>query len=92
MKTLVSFSGEDEYVPATVDKKLLLERLCAAMNSPNPNPNPNLQTSPDIECHSSQDSVIPLLIETGNHNLSNDDGDKEIFVAAVKELLQGALN
>jgi len=92
MKTLVSFSGEDEYVPATVDKKLLLERLCAAMKSPNPNPNPNLQTSPDIECHSSQDSVIPLLIETGNHNLSNDDGDKEMFVAAVKELLQGALN
>jgi hypothetical protein len=83
MKTLVSFSGEDEYVPATVDKKLLLERLCAAMKS---------QTSPDIECHSSQDSVIPLLIETGNHNLSNDDGDKEMFVAAVKELLQGALN
>eukprot|EP00979_Chaetoceros_neogracilis_P002417 scaffold419_cov185-Chaetoceros_neogracile.AAC.2 len=83
MKTLVSFSGEDEYVPATVDKKLLLERLCAAMKS---------QTSPDIECHSSQDSVIPLLIDTGNHNLSNDDGDKEIFVAAVKDLLQGALN
>jgi hypothetical protein len=83
MKTLVSFSGEDEYVPATVDKKLLLERLCAAMKC---------QTSPDIQCHSSQDSVIPLLIETGNHNLSNDDGDKELFVAAVKDLLQGALN
>jgi len=83
MKTLVSYSGEDEYVPATVDKKLLLERLCAAMRS---------QTSPDVECHSNQDSVVSLFIETGNHNLSNDDGDKEVFVAAVKELLEGALN
>jgi len=77
------FLGRDEYVPASVDKKLLLERLCSAMKS---------QTSPDAECHSSQDTVIPLFIETGNHNLSNEEGDKDVFVDAVKDLLREALN
>ena len=32
LQVLVAFSGEDEYVPKSVDKKRLLERLCTAMN------------------------------------------------------------
>ena len=82
LKTLVAFSGEDEYVPSSVDKKELLQRLCAAMTN---------QNSPDGNHRSSPDVVIPLMIETGNHNLSNEEGDKEVFVDAVKSLLGGAL-
>jgi hypothetical protein len=32
------------------------------------------------------------MIESGNHNLSNEDGDKEIFVEEVKKLLGEALS
>lgn len=78
LKALVAFSGEDEYVPASVDKKLLLDRLCAAMN--------NGCSSPDDQ------AAVPLMLETGNHNLSNDDGDKERFVEAVKSMLKKSLN
>jgi hypothetical protein len=35
-RILVAFSGQDEYVPATVDKQLILERLCRAMNQVHP--------------------------------------------------------
>lgn len=33
---LVQFSGSDEYVPESVDKRAILDRLCNAMNSQNP--------------------------------------------------------
>lgn len=83
MKTLVAFSGEDEYVPASIDKKLLLDRLCAAMSG---------STSPDADDHCNTECIFPLMIESGNHNLSNEDGDKEIFVEEVKKLLGEALS
>jgi hypothetical protein len=35
-QVLVAFSGKDEYVPDTVDKKQILERLCRAMNHIHP--------------------------------------------------------
>jgi len=31
-RVLVQFSGKDEYVPESVDKQVILERLCSAMN------------------------------------------------------------
>jgi len=83
LKTLVAFSGEDEYVPASVDKRELLERLRIAMTS---------QGNPDTDCHSCPDAVTTLFLETGNHNLSNEEDDKEIFVDSVKALLKDALN
>lgn len=83
MKTLVAFSGEDEYVPASVDKKLLLDRLCGAMSG---------STSPNADDHCKTDCIFPLMIESGNHNLSNEDGDKELFVEEVKKLLGEALS
>lgn len=73
LKALVAFSGEDEYVPASVDKDLLLQRLCAAMN---------------VGCENGDTTAIPLMIPSGNHNLSNEEGDKEVFVAAVRDLLK----
>jgi len=79
LKVLVACSGEDEYVPASVDKNLLLDRLCAAMN--------NGCSSPD------EQAAVPLMLETGNHNLSNNEGDdKETFVKAVKSMLKESLN
>jgi len=72
LKTLVAFSGKDEYVPQSVNKGKLLKRLCQAMRNSS----------------SSKDCVIPLMIENGNHNLSNDQGDKDIFVDAVERLLR----
>ena len=83
LKTLIAFSGEDEYVPTTVDKKKLVERLHMAMTS---------QTNPDVDSQSSPDTVDTLFLETGNHNLSNEEGDKELFVDTVKNLLKSALN
>jgi hypothetical protein len=35
-RVLVAFSGKDEHVPAEVDKKWILERLCRAMNHVHP--------------------------------------------------------
>ena len=32
LQVLVAFSGKDEYVPGSIDKMRLLERLCSAMN------------------------------------------------------------
>lgn len=82
LKTLIAFSGEDEYVSDSLDKKLLTERLRIAMTS---------ESSPDVNSHSRPDSVKTLFLETGNHNLSNEDVDKEAFVSAVKSLLKDAL-
>jgi hypothetical protein len=35
-RVLVQFSGSDEYVPQNVDKRVILDRLCIAMNTKNP--------------------------------------------------------
>jgi hypothetical protein len=80
LKALVAFSKEDEYVPAHIDKDLLLERLCKAMNT---------------ECKSSEEGgdgtsnlvATPLMLENSNHNLSSDDEDRAKFVEAVKGML-----
>ena len=74
LRALVAFSKEDEYVPNHVDKDLLLERLCSAMNT-------------ECNIHGREMVATPLMLENSNHNLSNDDNDKSIFVEAVKDLL-----
>lgn len=84
MKTLVAFSNCDEYVPSSVDKKLLLDRLCAAMRG-------STTAEKNDQCNK-KEWIFPLMIETGNHNLSKGEGDKEIFVKEVKNLLREALS
>lgn len=64
---------QDEYVPDHIDKDLLLERLCRAMNT---------------ECEGNTDGggklvATPLILENSNHNSSNDDEDRAIFINAV---------
>jgi hypothetical protein len=76
LKVLVCFSGEDEYVPAGIDKKDLLKRLCGAMNGGH-------------EKDNEDEVAIPLYLEEGNHNLSESDGDKDRFVDDLGELLRG---
>jgi hypothetical protein len=84
LRVLVAFSGQDEYVPDFVDKKTLLDRLCMAMRSNN-----NCSTSTS----SGQERILPLLLDTGNHNLSNEEGnDKERFVQHVEAMLGQVLN
>uniref|UniRef100_A0A7S4NAA7 AB hydrolase-1 domain-containing protein n=1 Tax=Odontella aurita TaxID=265563 RepID=A0A7S4NAA7_9STRA len=77
LKVLVAFSGEDEYVPEKVDKRQLLDRMCAAMNGYSKgNENEGI-------------TAIPLLLESGNHNLGKGDGEKELFVEELGKLLKG---
>ena len=76
LKVLVCFSGEDEYVPASIDKKDLMKRLCSAMNG-------------NHEEDKEEKVAIPCFIEEGNHNLSESDGDKDRFVDELGELLSG---
>jgi len=75
LQVLVAFSGEDEYVPSTIDKKLLLERLCQAMNH-------------KCTAEGTRPVAIPLMLKTGNHNLSSADGDAEMFVDEIAKYLQ----
>ena len=82
LRLLVAFSGEDEYVPAHIDKHLLLERLCWAMNHPSGHDKTN-----DNKGISQRDVATPLMLETGNHNLSEGDGDSLQFVEAVASFL-----
>lgn len=76
LRALIAFSKEDEYVPSHVDKDLLLSRLCQAMN---------------VECDKDgKDGELvasPLMLENSNHNLSNDEEEREMFVSAVKDLI-----
>lgn len=71
LKVLAAFSGADEYVPKQVDKRQLLDRMCGAMNGKGK------------DC----DTATPLYLETGDHNLSKGDGEKELFVKEVGKLL-----
>ena len=72
LRALVAFSKEDEFVPDHVDKDLLLERLCKAMNT---------------ECTDGNLVATALMLENSNHNLSNDEDEKGSFVNAVRDML-----
>lgn len=89
LMTLVAFSGQDEYVPDGVDKNQLLRRLCEAMKSGFTTGTTTSANRLDSKLCSTE-NVIPLMLETGNHNLSNDEKherNKQIFVEQVQKLL-----
>ena len=83
LKALVAFSKEDEYVPSHVDKDLLLSRLCAAMNTE--------CTTSDNDDNGADLVASPLMLENSNHNLSNDEDERSVFVQAIKEMLSQIL-
>jgi len=82
LQLLAAFSKKDEYVPETVDTNDLLKRLVFAMNG---------FREEDGNEGSGQTVVARgLMLETGNHNLSEGEGDKEEFVEEVGKLLDSA--
>lgn len=74
LRALVAFSNRDEYVPESVDKVELLQRLVIAMNGCSEMDEPAL-------------FARGLMLENSNHNLSNDESDKELFVDIIGQLL-----
>lgn len=72
LKVVVAFSGADEFVPPNIDKEILTERLVAAMNT---------------DCIEGKPVAEPLYLSSGNHNLSQGNGDGQRFVERIKELL-----
>lgn len=71
-QVLVAFSGADEYVAKHVDSKNLSERLCRAINGG--------KSTAGV----AQECFLP----NANHNLSQSDGDKEVFAKAVASCLE----
>lgn len=69
---LAAFSKEDEYVPESVDRDLLLKRLVDAMNGES----------------GGRTVAEELMLERANHNLSLGEGGKEEFVDAVGRLME----
>jgi len=76
-RLLAAFSGQDEYVPSHVDKKVLLERVCGAMNHSN-------RDSDHVPV------ATAIMLDTGNHNLSAMKGDGARFVEEVARMLDEA--
>ena len=75
LRVIVAFSRSDEYVPKHIDKDVLLERMCTAMNA---------------SCASDKDPVaLPLMLASGNHNLSSQELDMEIFIKEIANNLAG---
>lgn len=80
---LAAFSKKDEYVPESVDKDVLLERLVSSMNGIG---------GADTAVEQGRAVARGLMLKDANHNLSEGDGDKESFVKAVGELLVESLD
>lgn len=78
LRILVAFSKKDEYVPERVDKDALLKRLVKAMNSSDCDEDGNVD-EPAV--------ASGVMLENANHNLSNDERDKEMFVELFGKLL-----
>lgn len=77
---LAAFSAKDEYVPDHVDKDLLLNRMCNAMNN-------NILI--DIDSGEQKRLVAtPLMLPTGNHNLSKGEEDASLFIQEIEKILQ----
>lgn len=78
---LVAYSKRDEYVPDNINKDVLLRRMVSAMNRLDYDRNGN------TDYHDEGAIARGLMLENSNHNLSSDDGDKELFIEAFGKLL-----
>jgi len=86
LRLLAAFSKKDEYVPESVERDVLLERLVSAMN----NGFDGGGGGDGGDGGESTAVVVArgLMLENGNHNLSKGEGDKEEFVEAVGKLME----
>lgn len=78
---LVAYSKNDEYVPENINKDVLLRRLVSAMNG--------LDHDGDENANVHDEGAVArgLMLEKSDHNLSSDDGDRDVFVEAFEKLL-----
>lgn len=78
LQLLAAFSKKDEYVPTSVERDVLLKRLVTAMNG----------FEEEEKNGDGSTAVVArgLMLENGNHNLS--EGDKEEFVEAVGKMME----
>jgi len=84
LRLLAAFSKKDEYVPESVERDVLLERLVLAMNN-------GFDGSGGGDGDGESTALVVargLMLENGNHNLSKGEGDKEEFVGAVGKLME----
>ena len=79
LQLMAAFSKKDEYVPESVDKDILLKRLVSAMNA-------NIDGEEKMQ--GGRSVARGLMLENGNHNLSQGEGDAKDFVDAVGSLLK----
>ena len=79
LQLIAAFSKKDEYVPENVDKDILLKRLVSAMNA-------NIDGEEKVQ--GGRSVARGLMLENGNHNLSQGEGDAKDFVDAVGSLLK----
>ena len=79
LQLMAAFSKKDEYVPENVDKDILLKRLVSAMNA-------NIDGEEKMQ--GGRSVARGLMLENGNHNLSQGEGDAKDFVDAVGSLLK----
>eukprot|EP00934_Nitzschia_sp_Nitz4_P002633 Nitzschia sp. Nitz4//scaffold93_size78505//16056//17033//NITZ4_005414-RA/size78505-processed-gene-0.83-mRNA-1//1//CDS//3329560270//2623//frame0 len=75
-RVLVGYSGSDEFVPASVDSRMLMGRLVQAMNTHSPPDKPVAEG---------------LYLVTGNHNLLTGPEDGATFVNKIMEMLKLAV-
>ena len=81
LKLIATFSAKDEYVPKHVDVCSLSERLCQAMNG--------IILKDDESNIDEENSVASnIILENGNHNLSQGENDALQFVQSVKDKLK----
>ena len=78
---LATFSAKDEYVPKHVDVYSLSERLCQAMNG---------IILKDDESNIDEENNVAsnIILENGNHRLSQGENDALQFVQSVKDKLK----
>lgn len=81
LRLLAVFSKRDEYVPKSVDREVLLRRLVLAMNGFDVDEGSDKASGRMVVARG-------LMLDNGNHNLSEGEGDKEKFVDAVGKLLK----
>jgi pimeloyl-ACP methyl ester carboxylesterase len=71
MHVLVAYSKQDEYVPKSIDKQDLLQRLVNAMN--------DFVVGDNV--------VGGIMLPHSNHNLSNNENDQQSFVDMIEGML-----
>lgn len=87
-RVIVAYSGQDEYVPKQIDTKLLVQRLCDAMNHRN-----HIDADAGVKVTNTQPIAQPFYIPHGNHNLSSNNGtDANLLMQRIYKVMYELTN